>query len=277
MTIVKMNLDNERPNASLRNVLFKQGNANRQLEITLYDNGELHTLDPGDKPTLIVDFYDNTNKVVAEYVVKDGETADYNITVSGNVITVPPRKELTEHSGNAKLSILLDDLYTYEVDYTVSPTTNYKYNTPTHNIPSFAGLAKADLSNVADSTLKGRNLAFNDLADVDLSKLYDKGLDAKLGAADLTNVSPIAFNRELQQNKAFQLLENRHPATAGLTAEEIKKLFFAARYEETTPVDLTQPPFDTPTTLMLVCQITSEGQVFKQVLPPQQTPQSVCG
>ena len=120
-----------------------------------------------------------------------------------------------------------------------------------------------------DDAIKNANLAKNDLEDVDLAKLYDKGIDAKLAAADLSNVKADNFDRLLKANSAFIALENnQHPAVKGLTADEIKALFYTNRYEEVNAVDFTQSPFKDATTLLMVYQITSEGQNIAQVLPP---------
>lgn len=125
------------------------------------------------------------------------------------------------------------------------------------------------LSTKLDNAIKNANLAKNDLEDVDLAKLYDKGIDAKLAAADLSNVKADNFDRLLKANSAFIALENnQHPAVKGLTADEIKALFYTNRYEEVNAVDFTQSPFKDATTLLMVYQITSEGQNIAQVLPP---------
>lgn len=64
------------------------------------------------------------------------------------------------------------------------------------------------LSTKLDNAIKNANLAKNDLEDVDLAKLYDKGIDAKLAAADLSNVKANDFDRLLKANSAFIALEN---------------------------------------------------------------------
>lgn len=178
-----------------------------------------------------------------------------------------------------------------------------------------SNLAKVDLSNISNEIFKNKainsgitttatisdddflkqakkvGLAENNLEDVDLAKLYDKGTDAKLAASDLSNVrssditnkigegiyakstlsnvSTGDFDKILKSNSAFIALEkNQHPAVQGLTADEIKALFYTNRYEEVNAVDLTQAPFKDATTLLMVYQITSEGQNIVQVLPP---------
>lgn len=105
--------------------------------------------------------------------------------------------------------------------------------------PAFAatlaalGGASKNLSNVDakdfEKKAKDGNFAQNDLADVDLAKLKEKGLAA--GLADAKNpISPTEFDRMIKQNAAFiALSKTAHPATAGKTNEQIKALFYANR------------------------------------------------
>lgn len=107
--------------------------------------------------------------------------------------------------------------------------------------PAFAatlaalGGASKNLSNVDakdfEKKAKDGNFAQNDLADVDLAKLKEKGLAA--GLADAKNpISPTEFDRMIKQNAAFiALSKTAHPATAGKTNEQIKALFYANRQE----------------------------------------------
>lgn len=116
---------------------------------------------------------------------------------------------------------------------------------------------------------KKNGLAKNDLEDVDLQKLYDKGIDSKLMSADASNFAPKDFDRELKANAAFIALQNAdYPAMKGKTDAEIKGLFYANRYEVQAAIDLSQTPYKDATTLYLAFQLTSEGQKITQILPP---------
>lgn len=96
--------------------------------------------------------------------------------------------------------------------------------------PAFAatlaalGGASKNLSNVDakdfEKKAKDGNFAQNDLADVDLAKLKEKGLAA--GLADAKNpISPTEFDRMIKQNAAFiALSKTAHPATAGKTNDQ---------------------------------------------------------
>lgn len=226
-----------------------------------------------------------TNQV---YVL-DKNSPDFAAKVSStpreNKITVDRWGAMISQDGNILLGVDIDGMSTYTVNYTVDKDL-MNGTQVLHHETLVSNFAKTDLSNVSKEDMlragKAAGFAQNGLEDVDLTKLSEKVMDGDVGKSlkavqsGLSTLrDPGFFDRELKYNAAFIALQNRHPVTAGLTAEEIKKLFFSARYEETAPVDLTQPPFDAPTTLMLVCQITSEGQVFKQVLPPHDTNQIV--
>lgn len=148
MKILNLTLDSERPNRGLDEVLFKQGNKNRSFKVQLFDAGILRTISDTEKPIIIFDYYDKSH-FVAEVVLKDGETTDYNITVSNDTITIPARKEIVDFSGNVKMTILLDDLYTYEIMYSVSYTRNYASSiSAINNLPQFNSKADINLSNV---------------------------------------------------------------------------------------------------------------------------------
>jgi hypothetical protein len=143
--------------------------------------------------------------------------------------------------------------------------------------PAFAatlaalGGASKNLSNVDakdfEKKAKDGNFAQNDLADVDLAKLKEKGLAA--GLADAKNpISPTEFDRMIKQNAAFiALSKTAHPATAGKTNEQIKALFYANRQEVQKGVNLNTDPYNKSTTLLLVYQM-SNNQTIQQTLPP---------
>ncbi|MGL5750208.1 MAG: hypothetical protein ACRCXT_06750, partial [Paraclostridium sp.] len=63
------------------------------------------------------------------------------------------------------------------------------------------------------------------------------------------------------------LLNKSHPSVSGVTIDDVKKLFEANFYEETTNVDLTQTPFIS-LTLFMQYQMTSNNQAITQQLPP---------
>lgn len=229
---------------------------------------------------------------------------EYNVTVANNIITIPAHIAMADKYGTVTMIIEIPDTtdnmaYTYSCNYIVDKNLAYTANLHT-SIDNVVKLTdqqfydKGIRSGLADAQTTAKksdiaNFLNKNLDDVNLSKLNEKiqltdsGKEAKQNTADLlkkanidmTNIAPATFNRELTQNKAFQDLQNKHPSTTGKTDKEIKDLFYANRYEEVSAVDLTLPPFDTPTTLLMVYQINTDGGTIKQVLPPHTTNQII--
>lgn len=286
MRTINLILDQERQNEPIKLQGILQGNKNIQFKIKLAQNGTLIDIDNMKKPKVIYRWL-NINKAYVFDETSDG----YDITVADNTITIPSNERMVMGYGQVQMKIVLDDLYTYSCSYNVDRNLDYKATlidpTSPHNY------ALEDLSNVSkanfDKKAKESNLMTNNLADVDLVKLNEKFIDTDSGKElkqntqsiglkanlNMDNVAPATFNRELTQNKAFIDLQNKHPDTTGKTDAEIKALFYANRYEEVSAVDLTQPPFDTPTTLLMVYQMNTDGGSIKQVLPPHTTNQII--
>ena len=137
-----------------------------------------------------------------------------------------------------------------------------------------ANLAVADntLSNVDakdfEKKVKDGNFAQNDLADVDLVKLKEKGNVAGLAYKDMSNIPTNIVNCEIRMSAAYQKLANLpHPATQGKTSEQIKALFYTNRQEVKQGVNLNQSPYTDSTTLMMAYQMAN-NQTIQQTLPP---------
>ncbi|MGL5713094.1 MAG: hypothetical protein ACRCX2_08750 [Paraclostridium sp.] len=187
------------------------------------------------------------------------------------------------------------------------------------NTRAISDKASKDLSDVDDkdfeSKAKASNFAQNNLADIDIQKLNEKGKVAGLiesvrvgethGNYNQGDVKELQFHNDLDvtidnQNKvatislaptiatndmagisaqtlsdkikltnAYQDLINKgtHPATTGITIDDVKKLFEANFYEETSSVDLSSVQFNS-LTLFMQYQMTSNNQVITQQLPP---------
>lgn len=283
MRTFKVELDTAYADKAIKETGLLQGNQNFAFEFRLAERGEPITIDNMKKPKLIFNFENGV-----ESFTVDESSPDYPVTVAGNVVKVAASKYLSMGYGRVKLMIKIDDYYTYSCIYYIDRNENF---TAPPVAQSDAGdFALKDFKNVSNDVFrqkykeavkepmsdadfltqaKKNGLAENDLADVDLQKLYDKGIDSGLMSKDGSNFSPSDFDRELKANAAFRALQNAdHPAISGKTDEEIKKLFYANRYELQAAVDLSQPPYNSATTLVLVYQITSEGQKIVQVLPP---------
>lgn len=111
-----------------------------------------------------------------------------------------------------------------------------------------------------------KNLLTQDLADVELDKLYDKGTDAKLAAADLSNVDETRFNDKVLLSQAFADLSSKFE---GLSPRAIKRMFKVNYFELVggDKADLSRSPY-TASTLYLAYQFDTDNQVIEQILPP---------
>ena len=124
-----------------------------------------------------------------------------------------------------------------------------------------------------------KNSLGNDLADIDLAKLDEKfkatdsgkqlDLNSKtIGTkldTDMGNVNTLLFSREMKLTSAYQDLAKR-PSGSGKTAQEIRDLFEANRFEEQNAVDFSESKFSA-TTLYMAYQFTSNNQTILQELP----------
>lgn len=119
--------------------------------------------------------------------------------------------------------------------------------------------ANADLSNVANDDLDAL-LVQTDLGKQIMSNTAD--LNNKLDTS-MSNIQISPFSREIKLTNAYQDLAKR---TGGRTAEEIKALFSANRFEEQNAVNFSDPQFNS-TTLYMAYQFTSNDQTITQELP----------
>lgn len=121
--------------------------------------------------------------------------------------------------------------------------------------------ANADLSNVSNEDLDSL------LVQTDMGKqILDntKQVQTKLDT-DMGNVNTLLFSREMKLTGAYQDLANR-PSGQGRTAEQIKALFEANRFEEQAAVDFSDPQFSSAT-LYMAYQFTTNNQTITQELP----------
>lgn len=174
------------------------------------------------KPKLIFNFENGV-----ESFTVDESSPDYPVTVAGNVVKVAASKYLSMGYGRVKLMIKIDDYYTYSCVYYVDRNENFA--APPVAQSDAGDFALKDFKNVSNDVfrqkykeavkepmsdadfltqVKKNGLAENDLADVDLQKLYDKGIDSGLMSKDGSNFSPSDFDRELKANAAFRALQN---------------------------------------------------------------------
>lgn len=208
-------------------------------------------------------------------------TAKVSFTPGENKVVVDRWGALVANSGQILLGVDINGMSTYTVSYNVDKDLiNAGSKEVIYSETPVSDLAKSDLSNVPDKTFldkaKASGLMQNDMADVDLLKLGEKVENTNIGKQIKMNTQTAAayediqaFDSRLKSNAAFIALSKEvHPATAGMTPKDVKELFNANRYEETTPIDLTKEPYSKGKVLLLVFQLTKNNQTFTQVLPP---------
>lgn len=269
-------LDSSRSNGATLGE-FHQNNNRYFCTLELFDHSVPVTLPAGAEISV------KCKKVGSSTVyVMDKNNPDFSSKVAfvpgENKLTVDRWAAMVSQSGNMLLSVDVNGMSTYTVSYTVDKDL-MEGNQVLHHESPFNGLAKSDLSNVSAKDLltlaKLAGLAVNTLDDVDLKKLSEKVMDGDVGKiikALQRGVSsledPYTFDKELKSNSAFIALQNKHSSTAGMTPSQIKSLFYANRYEETGPVDLSKEPYSDAKVLLMVYQLTTNDQILTQQLPP---------
>lgn len=132
--------------------------------------------------------------------------------------------------------------------------------------------------NAVNTKIASDDLAKNDLEDVDLNKLQEKGVAAGLAKDDMSNVKSGDIVNRISLSDADNLVKHtpafialskkQHPAVAGLTPDEIKNLFYTNRKEVQGAVDLTTDEYKQSSCLLLITQIVGDNTKITQILPP---------
>lgn len=260
---------------------FHQNNNRYLCTLELFDHSVPVSIPAGADIAIKCKAY-NSNTV---YVI-DKNNPDFaskvSFTPGENKIMVDRWGAMVSISGQMLLGVDINGMSTYTVTYTVDKDLMNGDNTKfvQHSETPITDFAKADLSNVSKVSViakaKEAGLMQNDMEDVDLIKLGEKVANTDFGkevdkltkeVADYK--SPNAFTERLKQDSAFiALSKGLHPSTSNLTPEQIKKMVYANRFEETAAVDLTKEPYSKAKILLLVFQLTQNNQTFTQVLPP---------
>lgn len=269
-------LDSSRPNGATLGE-FHQNNNRYLCTLELFDHSVPVSI-PAGSDISIKCKKSGSNTVY----IMDKNSPDFATKVSftpgENKVTLDRWAAMVSQDGQILLGVDINGMSTYTVSYTVDKDV-MNGNAVIHHESPVVGLAKTDLSNVKPKDFLNlarlSGLAENNLEDVDLQKLSDKVMDGDTGKlikslqssiSQLEN--PVTFDRELKSNSAFIALQNKHPATAGMTPAQIKSLFYANRYEETGPVDLSKEPYSDAKVLLMVYQLTSNDTTITQQMPP---------
>lgn len=271
-------LDSSRQNYSAPG-RFYQDNNRYVITVMLYDHSVPVTIPAGVDIAVEV----RLNKPNSTVYRLDKNVPEYASIVSyipdTNIITVDKWAAMVVDYGQILFGVTIDGISTYTALYTVDEN-KMKGPKVYHTSTKVDDLAKKDLSNVTNAAFKAKakdaNLLQNDLADVDVAALDEKLKETDTGktvAANKANIAkamdPVYFDQMLKRDAAFKALSNLpHPSTSGMTPAEIKSLFYANRYEETTSVQLTNDPYRDPKVLYLAFQLTSDDQTITQMLPP---------
>lgn len=259
---------------------FHQNNNRYLCTLELFDHSVPVTIPAGANISIKCKQHDGN----VVYVL-DKNNPDFASKVSfvpgENKIMVDRWAAMVAHSGQMLLGVDVNGMSTYTVTYIVDKDlmNGDGVKEMQHSETPIADFAKVDLSNVSKQTFtakaKEAGLMKNDMEDVDLLKLDEKFKDTdsgkefkKLIQSVSSYENPVSFNDRLKASSAFVALSNTvHPATYSLTPEQIKQLFFANRFEETTPIDFIKEPYSSAKVVLFVAQLTQNNQVFVQDLP----------
>lgn len=267
-------MDSSRPNGFTTGG-FLQNNNRYVCTIQLYDNAVPVDIPSGAEiEVLCKKASDGGNVFVLNKDVQEFSRI-VSFTPDTNSITVNKWPAMVEYDGQMLLAVRIGGIGTYTVSYTVDKD-RMAGNAVHHSEQPVSNLAKSDLSNVSqavfDKKAKDGNFAQNDLEGVDLAKLAEKVTASDIGKqikAVEDAASPVSLDRWLRQDPAFvELSKSQHPSTQGITPDDVKALFYANRYEETSSVDFTKSPLKDATTLLMVYQLNKDDQTIKQMLPP---------
>lgn len=216
---------------------FKQNNNRYLCTLELFDNSVPVTIPAG------VDIAVKCKKNSSDTIYTlDKNNPDFaskvSFTPGDNKIVVDRWGAMVAQEGQILLGVTINGISTYTVSYNVDkdPMTGKEV---IHSEAPASGFADKTLSNVQNndflSKAKSAGLLQNNLEDIDLQKLDDKFNDTDSGKtlkSLIASTSPEALDRWLKQDPAFvALAAAAHPATSGMTPEQIKALFYANRFE----------------------------------------------
>lgn len=160
MADIRLLLDSEKKNNFPSSYNFKQGNLNRTFIITPYNNGVEYTLTGSEKIELYFAYLDKSGNIIQNSPMVDENTPEYasivEIDQPSNTIKVKPCYQMVDHAGSVRFTLKIDDLYSYDVTYTVDATDGYKTHTFKNTLPTWENKADKNLGNVDDSVFKAK-------------------------------------------------------------------------------------------------------------------------
>lgn len=284
MADIRLILDSEKKNNFPSNYNFKQGNLNRTFIIMPLNNGEPLTLTGSEKIELYFAYLDKNGKILSGSPMIDDSTPEYasivEIDSTEGLIKVKPCVQMVDHAGNVRFTLKIDDMYSYDVTYTVDATDGYKTHTFTNNLPVWENKADKNLGNVDDSVFKAKGVKAGMLTDDanQFNKILNKDVDflaqkttvndietelSKKATSNLDNVLPTDLDAAIKLTNAYKQMSAR--TIEPLTPTEVSAKIY---YLETQTPITNWLPYKDYKFIHFAAQFTSDGQTFTQTLPP---------
>lgn len=284
MADIRLLLDSEKKNNFPSSYNFKQGNLNRTFIITPYNNGVEYTLTGSEKIELYFAYLDKSGNIIQNSPMVDENTPEYasivEIDQPSNTIKVKPCYQMVDHAGSVRFTLKIDDLYSYDVTYTVDATDGYKTHTFKNTLPTWENKADKNLGNVDDSVFKAKAVKsgmltndatqFNTVLSNDVDFLAQKktlnDVENDLGdkaTSTLDNVLPTDMDKAIKLTNAYKQMSAR--TVDPLTPTEIAtKIYYL---ETQTPIS-NWLPYKDYKFIHFAAQFTADNQTFTQTLPP---------
>ena len=284
MADIRLLLDSEKKNNFPSSYNFKQGTLNRTFIITPYNNGVEYTLTGSEKIELYFAYLDKSGNIIQNSPMVDENTPEYasivEIDQPSNTIKVKPCYQMVDHAGSVRFTLKIDDLYSYDVTYTVDATDGYKTHTFKNTLPTWENKADKNLGNVDDSVFKAKAVKsgmltndatqFNTVLSNDVDFLAQKktlnDVENDLGdkaTSTLDNVLPTDMDKAIKLTNAYKQMSAR--TVDPLTPTEIAtKIYYL---ETQTPIS-NWLPYKDYKFIHFAAQFTADNQTFTQTLPP---------
>lgn len=198
MLNIPLYLDSERDNYFPEAYKFKQGNLNRTFVIYPTDNGVKRVIADTDKIELYFAYLDRKGFIINNSPMVDENSADYSTIVdldeTENTVTVNACYQMVDHAGDIRFTLKINELYMYEVTYSVDATDNYTNKTFSNTMPIWSTKANADLSNVPTSAFLTKAAASNVATASDLNaniKFFTDPTNAEASRLSYDNVAKV--------------------------------------------------------------------------------------
>lgn len=203
------------------------------LRFNIKADGPVSVMGDGVKPYLAVD----RQPITAKNILVEGDASGGGSTVFTGLSDTP-----SAYTGQADKYVRVKN-----------DESGLEFTTSSASV-NIDGVPDADFLNKGVQA----GLLQQDLADVDLQKLYDKAVDAKLAAADMRNITELTLDQRIKETQFYKTIWSRLPQLKGVKGKYIEQ-----------QDALTADQFNTPEQIIhVVYQISAENQIINQTLPP---------